>query len=543
MAKKICEACGGEYEGASRSKLCDACRDYSCPICSRPIKLVGAKRAEFLRRGWVTCSSKCGHEMAVKRGVSFNSPGKKKTSFKKTCVVCGEEFDGAANAKLCQGCRTQQCIVCGKSVSLVGAKVSKFLERGWVTCGDPKCRAEITKRNLVDMYGVENVSQLDSAGEKIGDARLNESEETKAKRSASLKKSCSSPECNKKRRETNVEKYGFEYIFQIPDVHSKGIEAARTKKTREKVRRTVIDRYGVQNSFLVGWENRTGPSSVELAFGKMLEDAGIPYEIEFFVGGKPYDFKVGDTLIELNPWAWHNVTSHPFCKDGSLSCMKPYYHSQKTAIAASGGYRCIHVFDWDDVEKIIGMVTPVTKVVSARQCSLVRYNDFKNVNEYLNTYHLQGSSRGVSVAYTLEIDGEIVSCMTFGRPRYNKNFDWELLRYCPKSGVAVSGGAERLLSHFRKDFAGSIVSYRDVSKFDGGVYRRLGFVKEAKGTPTSHWYNPKTGRHITDSLLRQRGADQLLGTRDGKGTDNKEIMVREGFVEIYDCGQARYAIR
>lgn len=75
------------------------------------------------------------------------------------------------------------------------------------------------------------------------------------------------------------------------------------------------------------------------------------------------------------------------------------------------------------------------------------------------------------------------------------------------------------------------------------MYTRLGFDLKSKGTPTKHWYNPKTKKHITDNLLRQRGFDQLLGKEYGtfgKGTSNEELMITHDFVEIYDCGQSTY---
>lgn len=544
MAAKTCVVCGAEFEGAPRSKLCPKCREYRCPICGASIKLTGVKRTEFIKRGWVTCSSKCGYEMAARRGVSVNSPDKRPGLFEKTCVVCGAKFDGAANAKLCQGCRTQPCAVCGKDVVLSGAKVSKFLERGWVTCGGSSCRVEVTRRSLMAEYGVENPAQLDESRRKIRESVVERST-SHDMRAMSMK--AHAPDAEAKRRATNIEMYGVPTQLQRPEVIEKSMAAARTDEAKKRRRDTVFERYGVNNAMLLGWSDRKGPSDVEVAFGNMLEERGIGYEREFFVGGKPYDVKIADSdvLIELNPWIWHNVTWDPFCKAGSLPRIKRHYHAQKTAIAAKFGYRCIHIFDWDDWEKVVGMVMPPSTSIPARACSIVRYDadEMRPIRGFLDDVHLQGSLKTMTCAYTVESDGEILSCMTFGKPRYNKRFDWELLRYCSKPGVAVIGGAERMLSHFRRDFDGSIVSYCDVAKFDGRVYQRLGFEKEEKGTPTSHWYNPKTGRHITDSLLRQRGADQLLGTRDGKGTDNKEIMVREGFVEIYDCGQARYAIR
>ena len=83
----------------------------------------------------------------------------------------------------------------------------------------------------------------------------------------------------------------------------------------------------------------------------------------------------------------------------------------------------------------------------------------------------------------------------------------------------------------------SIISYCDLSKFNGDVYKKLGFEFKEQTQPAKHWYNPKTKRHITDNLLRLKGFDLLHGANFGKGTSNEELMRAEGYVEIYDCGQ------
>lgn len=71
------------------------------------------------------------------------------------------------------------------------------------------------------------------------------------------------------------------------------------------------------------------------------------------------------------------------------------------------------------------------------------------------------------------------------------------------------------------------------------TYEKLGF--KLKGSSISkHWVSLKTGKHITDNLLRQRGFDQLFGTSYGKGTSNEQLMLDNGFVVVYDAGQATY---
>ena len=79
-----------------------------------------------------------------------------------------------------------------------------------------------------------------------------------------------------------------------------------------------------------------------------------------------------------------------------------------------------------------------------------------------------------------------------------------------------------------------------MSKFNGNVYEKLGFTAMRKARPSKHWYNIKTKKHIIDSLLRQQGFDRLFKTTYGKGSSNKELMLANGFIEVYDAGQASY---
>ena len=131
--------------------------------------------------------------------------------------------------------------------------------------------------------------------------------------------------------------------------------------------------------------------------------------------------------------------------------------------------------------------------------------------------------------------------MTFGKPRYNKNYEYELLRLCTKFDFEVVAGASKLFTYFIRHYSpASIISYCDLSKFKGDVYTKLGFNLQSVSNPSLHWYNIKTKQHITDNLLRQRGFDQLFGTNYGKGVSNEKLMLEHNFVKIYDAGQATY---
>lgn len=339
-----------------------------------------------------------------------------------------------------------------------------------------------------------------------------------------------SKEVQESMKNTNLERYGAKFLFQIPDVIA---------EIKEKSKETMIKRYGVeyfcQHEKCVNAAKRR-ISKVNRKFQELLNENNIENELEFIVENFGYDLKVGDTLIEINPWVTHNVTIGPSFGGKVVKARPIEYHSSKTEVANENGYSCIHVFDWDDWNKVIFLLQS-KNTIYARNCKV---NEIKNkeVKEFLDLYHLQGSTKTLQYAYGLYYKDELVEVMTFGKPRYNKNYEYELLRLCTKPEFKVIGGASKLFKYFEKQVKPeSIISYCDLSKFRGDVYEKLGFKLSSKTAPARHWYQPKTKRHITDNFLRQRGFDQLHNTSYGKGTSNEELMKAEGYVEIYDCGQ------
>ena len=280
----------------------------------------------------------------------------------------------------------------------------------------------------------------------------------------------------------------------------------------------------VRNAF----SNDSGPNRL---FAELLDKNNIKYQREFGLGTYSFDFKIGNTLVEIDPAPTHNSTWNPFGGEPFTS----KYHHNKSKFAESKGYRCIHVWDWDNIDLIITQLNNRPRVY-ARNCE-VKQIDNKLSNEFLIQHHLQGKVTA-EVCFGLFYKDELVSVMTFGKPRYNKNYEWELLRYA--SSYEVVGGAEKLFKFFvNNNKPQSVISYCDKSKFTGAVYPRLGF-KHVATNISKHWYNMSTEQHITDNLLRQRGFDQLFGTNFGKGTSNEQLMLDHKFIEIYDAGQATY---
>lgn len=411
------------------------------------------------------------------------------------------------------------------------------------------------KQTCQERYGVDNVSQATSVIEKRratfqerygvdNPGSIQEAQE-KAKQTClehyGVENPFGLPEIQEKIRETNLRNLGVEYPTQSAQVREKRLKVYQERhgvscplnipSIREQVNKTCLEKYGVPWNCMRPearvYSNNSGPNQ---RFAQVLDDCGIEYQREFVIGRFSYDFKIGNTLIEIDPYATHNSLWGIFDSGPASSD----YHFNKSQTAEKAGYRCIHIFDWDDISKVLSFFEKKQRVY-ARACE-VREVPAKDCSEYLAKNHLQGSCKGQDIRLGLYLGNRLVSLMTFGKPRYNKHYQYELLRYC--SDCAVIGGAEKIFRHFVSLYQPeSVVSYCDRSKFVGSVYPKLGFGVKSVGSPSKHWYGTKTGQHFTDNLVRQRGADQLLGTSFGKGTSNEEILIEHGFVPIYDCGQ------
>lgn len=457
-----------------------------------------------------------------------------------------------------------------------------------------KVRTDKIKQTCLERYGVSNIFQKESSRNKLKNVlsdpekekeRIKKIKQTKLDKYGNenycniekIKQTClerygvsssfMAEQVKDKIKQTCLERYGVEYSAQIEQRKEKAKQTCLERygkeyyNNKEKTKETCIEKYGVSSPmkaqevldkvsstcserYGVRWacmrkeaRLRGNNSKPNQEFDFLLNSLNIEHEREYSIGRYTYDFLINkkNTFVEINPYVTHNST---YCIYNRNPINK-YYHQNKSKIAKENGFRCIHVFDWDDINKI-SMLLNDRETVFGRKCklNLVLKEDEK---DFLNEYHIQGYVKS-SVCVGLYYNNELVSLMSFGKPRYNKKYEWELLRYC--SIYNVIGGAEKLFKYFLKACnPNSIISYCDTSKFNGNIYDKLGFKQKNKTEPSKHWYNPKTKKHITDNLLRQRGFDQLLGKEYGffgKGTSNEELMLSHGFVEIYDCGQVTY---
>ncbi len=231
--------------------------------------------------------------------------------------------------------------------------------------------------------------------------------------------------------------------------------------------------------------------------------------------------------IEYNGDYWHS-TAH---KDKN-------YHIDKTNKANSVGYQLIHIFEneWLYKQKIVKSrvrnLLGLSNKIYARKCSIKEVST-EEARNFQSKTHLQGFV-GASVKLGLYFECELISLMTFGKPRYNSNYEYELLRFSTKLNTVVVGGASKLFKNFIKNNnPSSIISYSDIRWGTGALYRNLGFKLSHTSKP-NYWY-VKHGLLESRVKFQKHKLKDLLDNFIQELTE-EENMNNNGYTRIYDCG-------
>ena len=291
-------------------------------------------------------------------------------------------------------------------------------------------------------------------------------------------------------------------------------------------------------------KNKKKISKINRIYKKYLEDLWYKVRFEFQIQDRYYDLKVWNTLIEINPFPYHNSTWAPMEKQWN-NPTTPDYHYNKLKLARDNGFRCIMIWDWDNYSKIPYLLEENKQQLYARKCE-VKEISREECHDFFESYHLQWDTKieKNNIYIWLYYENNLVECMSFWKPRYNKNYEREILRLCSHKDYKIIWWANKIFKHFLElTQANSVISYCDMSKFDWWVYEQLGFKLFKWNKPSKHWYNNKeisSRQHITDNLLRQRWYDQIFWENYGKWANNDELMRQRGYVEIYDCGQSTF---
>ena len=208
------------------------------------------------------------------------------------------------------------------------------------------------------------------------------------------------------------------------------------------------------------------------------------------------------------------------------------------------GWKLLQVFEDEQANstaivesRILHALGITPRTIYARQCTIHTDLPVSVSRDFLNAHHIQGVGRGANIYIGLCFKGELVAVMSVGRSRFNKNIDFELIRFATKSMTSVIGGASRLLKHVRMALGeASIISYADRRYSTGNLYRSLGFYEHTKSEPCYWYLHPRDPlkKYHRSSFQKHKLIDKIQ-VFDPALTEIAN-MKRNGWERIYDSG-------
>lgn len=281
------------------------------------------------------------------------------------------------------------------------------------------------------------------------------------------------------------------------------------------------NRYSLPHKKLVNWFKKQNINCL-VNCRKLIKD-NLKLEIDIVLP----DYKIA---IEVDGVYWH---SERFGDNRNNRLLR-------RTLIESEGYKLLRFWDFEfDNPKpmlsyIVAILGKCKTRIGARECE-IREVPKLDRTIFLNTWHIQGDL-AAPIAYGLYYKDELVSVMSFCKPRHSKEYEWEIARLCTKGSYSIQGGASRLFSAFNKKYKPvSVVSYADRRYSLGNVYSNLGFTLQHVSQP-GYFYTGKLGR-LSRYQTQKHKLNKVLGKSFDADLSEHENMKNSGYVRSYDCGQ------
>ena len=413
------------------------------------------------------------------------------------------------------------------------------------------------KETSLNKWGVDNYSQTDEYKVKVKETNLEK---------WGVDNYSKTDEYKVKVKETNLEKWGVDH-YSKTDGFKKRVKIKRESLTKLNYQNLIDKYYNIvsylSNNFTIHhtlcnsdfninrdvlysrinlgiclctncYPVEIQQSYMEIEMQNFLNETGVTYIVKdkSILNGKEIDIYLPDhkIAIEMNGVYWH-----------SDIYVDKNYHLNKTLLCKDRGIQLLHI--WEDDWKykrnivksiILNKINHINNRIFARKCE-IRNVSILDSRNFLNSNHIQGYASS-QVKVGLYYNQELVSLMTFGCRYTNGRKEYELIRFCNKINTNIVGGSSKLFNFFIKNNSvDKLVSYCDISLFNGNLYKTLGFIKSHLSSPNYYWIVDGVKKHrfnYNKKKLVKMGHDPLKSEND--------IMYELGYYKVWGCGQEKY---
>lgn len=255
------------------------------------------------------------------------------------------------------------------------------------------------------------------------------------------------------------------------------------------------------------------------------------------LNGKELDIYLPEVnlAIEFNGIYWHSESK----------LQNKMYHAKKTTQCSVRGVQLIHIYDYqwyqkqEIVKSLLASKLGKSNKIFARKCVIkkVRAVDKK---EFLNTTHLQGNCKS-SINLGLYYNSELVAIATFGKSRYDKKYDYELLRFSSKLNVTVIGGFSKLLKYFIQNYSPTnILTYCDRNTSSGNLYIQTKFQLIDILKPSYFYF--KNSNVYSREQFQKHKLNEKLSIFDESLTEYENMQIN-GYDRVWDSGNYKFILK
>ena len=450
--------------------------------------------------------------------------------------------------------------------------------------GDPNYNnREKFKDTCLEKFGVENYSMTEEYRERVKQTSIEK---------FGVENYTQTDEYKEKYKNTCLEKYGVEYYSQTDEYKEKikqtsiekyGVDNyLKTDDFREKVKRTSKEKYGVENytqkhfinlddlneeffrnNFLK--DNRFLVEECSLHFNFGLGTA-ILYKEKFNITelnktnicktqqfiydsintenkifndrhvGKELDIYLPDynLAIEYDGLMFHSegYSDYSMFKNTDKS-----YHLKKTELCLENNIQLFHIFEGEDLDLWLSMINSklgLNERIYGRNCDIKELKSSETV-AFLNENHLQGFCQA-KISVGLFYNNELVSVMSFSKPRFNKKYEYELMRFASKRNYTVIGGASKLWKYFVNKYSpNSVITYANRRFSNGEIYKVLGFKYIGCSQPNYFYFSKNSSKLYSRVKFQKHKLKDILEVYD-ENLSEAENMFNNNYRRIYDCG-------
>lgn len=277
-------------------------------------------------------------------------------------------------------------------------------------------------------------------------------------------------------------------------------------------------------------------SQGEIQVREFIQSLGIDIEtnVRYLIPPQEIDIFIPsyNLAIEYNGVHWHS----------ELGGKNNVYHLNKLNLCKEKNIHLVQLFEneWilqqDLVKSRLMSLLNKNETIYGRKCKVIFDINEDVIRSFLNKNHIQGYVHS-EVILGLTFNNELIGLMTFSHPRFNKKYQWELVRYCNKKYINIVGGANKLLNMFiRKYNPISIISYSDKRWNKGTLYQMLRFAFSHSTNPNYYYFHKNKVLILHSRISFQK---HKLGNKleifDSSLTEWQN-MVRNGYNRIWDCG-------